>query len=171
MAALLTGVAIALPWGTWRMWWGGQCPPGRFLVVLVPILALGVAARVAEDGDVARGLLRWRAVLLAAGLGLALFMVARPGELMLLNRADRPTRVWAARSGDVPLERYLPSLVAPDAPEWKVAALWLAALAVVIGLDRWSRRNERPDRLFGGLALPVAMAVLIGLLVDSWARP
>ncbi|HEY6555259.1 MAG TPA: hypothetical protein VI669_18015, partial [Vicinamibacteria bacterium] len=90
---LLVIAAVLAPALTWRMWWGGQCPPGRFLVPLVPALALAVGL---VAGGPRRGLARWRFTLAAMGLGLALFMAADPGELLLLNRANRPTRVWAA---------------------------------------------------------------------------
>ena len=37
---------------SWRMWWGGQCPPARFLVPMLPFLAVaaGAAARARADG-------------------------------------------------------------------------------------------------------------------------
>jgi hypothetical protein len=167
----LVGAAVLLPLGTWRMWWGGQCPPGRFLVPLVPLLALAAAARLAEDGARLRGLSRWWAVLVGLGLGLALFMIARPAELMLLNRGDRPTRVWASLSGEVPIERYLPSMVADSGDELRVAILWLAALALLLGLDRWAPQHERVDAAFRSLGMPLVLAGLVGILVDAWARP
>ncbi|HEX6739441.1 MAG TPA: hypothetical protein VF310_14280 [Vicinamibacteria bacterium] len=148
-AAVAAGVL--LPLGTWRMWWGGQCPPARFLVPLVPFLALALAARLAEDGAHPRGVRRAWGPLMALGAALALFMVARPGELMLLNRGDRPTRVWAALSGVVPVERYLPSLVSASPEDWRTAALWLAALVVLLGWDRLGRRR-------GGGRLGVTLA-------------
>src|SRR5437867_440219 len=117
---LRAGLAVLAPLLTWRMWWGGQCPPGRFLVPLVPVLASALALRAA---DPARGLARWRGPLLALGLALAGFMAADPGTLMLLNRGSRPTRVWDALSGETPIGRYLPSLTLPDPAEWRVALL------------------------------------------------
>ncbi len=73
---LITGLGVLAPLLTWRMWWGGQCPPGRLLVPLVPVLASALALRAAQP---ARGLVRWRGPLLALGLGLAGFMAADPG--------------------------------------------------------------------------------------------
>jgi hypothetical protein len=97
-------------------------------------------------------------------------MTVRPAELMLLNRGDRPTRVWAALSADAPVERYLPSLVAGGGEELRVALLWAAALASLVGLDRLALRREAVDRLFRGLGLPVGLLLGIGVLVDDWAR-
>lgn len=163
----LVGVAVLAPVLTWRMWWGGQCPPARFLVPVVPLLCAALAVRAAAP---IRGLLRWRWGLLALGTGLALFMAARPGELMLLNRGDRPTRVWEALSGDASVGRYLPSLVQPDPVEMRVALVWLAAVAVLLVIDRLARTNDRIDAWFRGLGLPVLLLASIGALVDSWAR-
>src|SRR5207244_3872396 len=44
---VLLGVAVLAPLAGWRMWWGGQCPPARFLVPLVPTLAVALAVRTA----------------------------------------------------------------------------------------------------------------------------
>jgi len=168
LAVVVVVTGVLLPILTWRMWWGGQCPPGRFLVPLVPFLALAVAAR--GDGAV-RGLDRWRWTLLGMGLALALFMAAQPANLLMLNRGGRGTRVWAALSGDVPVGRYLPSLVVGDSAELRVAAVWGAAIALLLSLDRAARRSARVDGWFRGLGLPLVLALAVGLLIDRWARP
>lgn len=165
---VLVGAAVLLPVLPWRMWWGGLCPPARFLVPLVPLLAL--AAAHAARGPV-RGLLRWRIALLAAGFGLLDFAAADPGLRLLLSRANRSSRLWAALSGEGDLARYLPSLARPDAAEVKVAALWVIALVALLGLDQLARRRDGVDRWFRGLGLPVVLFLLLGLAVDHWARP
>ena len=164
----LVGAAVLLPVLFWRMWWGGQCPPARFLVPLVPLLALAVAW--AAQGPV-RGLLRWRGALLAAGVGLIVFAVADPGRSFLLNRANRPSRLWAALSGEGSVGRYLPSLTRPEAADTRVALLWTFALVALLVLDQRARRSETVDRWFRGLGLPVALFLSLGLAVDHWARP
>jgi hypothetical protein len=163
------GVATLVPVLGWRMWWGGQCPPARFLVPLVPLLGLALAVRLAASG---RGLARWRSALLGLTAALALFSVARPESMLLLNRRDRPTRVWDALSPreGVQLGRYLPSLVYPRGEELRVAGVWLATLAVLLMLDAAARRSERADRLFGGLGMPLALLLAASLLTDLWAR-
>ena len=143
---ILTALAVLAPVLWWRMWWGGQSPPGRFLVPLLPVLAVAVGLRVAESP---RGLARGYLPLSAVGLALALFAAARPGELLLVNRGDRPTRLWAALSGEVPVERYLPSLVAGTPEDWRVALGWLAAVGVVLVLDRLAVRRDRPRKSEG----------------------
>jgi len=165
---LWVALSVLVPLLTWRMWWGGQCPPGRFLVPLVPFLALAAGACVADSS---RGLVRWRAPLAVMGLTLAVFMAARPGALLLLNRGDRPTRVWTALSGDVAVGRYLPSLVSADPTETRTAVVWLAFLAALLALHGAARKRERVDSLFGVLILPLALLIAGIALVDFWARP
>jgi len=165
--SLLVAAAVVAPVLPWRMWWGGQCPPARFLVPLVPVFALALAARVALSRT---GLARWRWPLALLGLAATIFMTIRPAALLLLNRGDRPTRLWAALSGERPIATYLPSLVSAVPDEWRVAMVWLAALALLLGLDVWARGDDRVDRLFRGLGLPIVLMLGIGIAVDTWAR-
>jgi len=97
-------------------------------------------------------------------------MTVRPAALLLLNRGDRPTRLWTALSGERPIAIYLPSLAANTPDEWRVATVWLAALAFLLGLDVWARRRPRIDYLFRGLGLPIVLMLGIGIAVDTWAR-
>jgi hypothetical protein len=162
--------AVLTPVLSWRMWWGGQCPPGRFLVPLLGVLGPLVALRAARDPGVTRGVLRWRAALVAAGYAIAAITIYDPGRLMLLNRRNRPTRLWTALSGEGDVGRYLPSLTHPDTAESRVAVLWLVALGLVLLLDAVSGSRGWADRAFRGIGLPVALFLLIGVGVDSWAR-
>jgi hypothetical protein len=164
---LLCGLAVLAPAAAWRMWWGGQCPPARFLVPAIPFLAMALAVRVSHAG---RGLARWRWPLAAIGLSLLLFAAWDPGALRLLNRGDRPTRLWSDLSGEGDLGRYLPSLVYADPEEIRVALLWGAALALLLALDRAALTRDRVDRLFRGPGLALALLLALGLLVDYWAR-
>jgi hypothetical protein len=165
---LLVAFAVLAPLLAWRMWWGGQCPPARLLVPLVPALAVALALRLAASE---RGLARWRAALLGVTAALALFAVARPESMLLLNRRDRPTRLLDALSPPgAQAARYLPSLVYPRAEEARVALLWLAALVLLLALDRAAQRADRVDAWFGGLALPLALLLAIGAATEAWAR-
>jgi hypothetical protein len=167
--AALGGVllAVIVPALSWRMWWGGQCPPGRFLVPALPILALLAGIGAAK----ARGLARWRGPLLACGFLLALYMAFDPGALLLLNRANRPTRVWSSLAGEgADLGRYLPSLTLPDPVEERVAVVWVIVLAGLMTLHVLALRRDRIDRLFRSALLPLLMAAAVGIGVDSWAR-
>jgi hypothetical protein len=133
------GLAVLAPALAWRMWWGGLCPPGRFLVPLVPFLCVALACAVAED----RGwLVRARWALLSSSWLLALFLVWRPEDRLLLNRADRPTRLWEYTLPE--LGRFLPSLVSTQPRDLVLAAVWLVVLAGVLLLG--ARGAAQPAR-------------------------
>ena len=165
-AYLAVALAVVAPLLAWRMWWGGMCPPARFLVPILPLMAIAVAHRVAASG---RGLARWRWPLVGVGLALGIYMIHNPVDRLLLNQRDRPTRVWTWLAGDVDLGHYLPSLVARDDVELRISMVWLAALVVLIGLDRLAQDRDRVDRVFRGMALPVLLLISVGVAVD-WAR-
>lgn len=166
-AALAAGLAVLLPALFWRMWWGGQCPPARFLVPLVPLLAAAAGLRF----EAGAGLARWFGPLVCAGHALVGFVVWRVSDLLLVNRGARPTRLWAALSGPVSVQRYLPSMVTAAPADWAVVAAWVVGLALLIGLDVAARHGSaRADRAFTPL-----LAALLGLalvtFVDLAAAP
>jgi len=126
-------LGVLLPALAWRMWWGGLCPPARFLVPLLPFMGVALACALAAGGWLVRA--RW--ALLAAGWLLALFLIWRPEDRLLLNRADQPTRLWEYTLPEV--GRWLPSLVSTQPRELVVAAAWCIALGAVLLLDARSR--------------------------------
>ncbi len=166
---LLVGAAVLAPVLPWRMWWGGQCPPARFLVPLVPLLAVLAALRVAAGGT---GLARWRTALAALGAAYVLFVGVQPERLLLVNRGSRPTRLWEALSASPgQAAHYLPSLIARQPDDWRVATVWLLALGALLALDLLASRRRRVDAWFSGLALPAIVLLLVSAGVDHWARP
>ncbi len=54
--------------------------------------------------------------------------------------------------------------------EVRVVVLWVVAFLVLFALDLRARRDDRVDRWFWGLGLPMALFVSLGLAVDHWAR-
>jgi hypothetical protein len=171
-------LAALLPVLAWRNWWGAS-PPARFTIPLLPTLAVALALRVAHAPR--RGLARWRAPLLVAGAGLALFTFHDPGEMRMVNNRNAPPAVFEALAGEVSLSRYLPfpsSRAGSVAPPWEppasevdVMGLWVAAIAGLLLLDAAAQRSERADRWFGGLALPLLLLLAVSIGVDWWARP
>jgi hypothetical protein len=151
------------------MWWGGLCPPARFLVPLTPILAVGLALRNSVNAS-PRGLARWRVALLALGVGLVLLAVVDPGRLLLLSRANISPRLWDALAGEASPAAYLPALTHPGPADWRIAAVWAAAVLALLVLDFLASSRDRIDRLFRGLGLPLLLLLAAGLAVDHWAR-
>jgi len=160
---LAIGLCVLAPVVSWRMWWGGQCPPARMLVPLLPLLAVALALRLASSPT---GLARWYRGLLLTGAAFAALAVAEPGARLLLNRGYRPTRLWAALSGPVAIGDYLPSLTHDSARDTRLALAWLAALVLLLGLDALARRRLRVDRAFSSLAAAVLGLLLLGAAVD-----
>lgn len=147
--AMTLGAAIMLPAILWRQWWGGMCPPARLLVPALPLLAcLAAVRRFGRPRCLARALMP----LVGIQAALVLFAVWRPEDRLLLNRTDRPSRLWAALGGDVPLGDWLPSVAGTNA--WTRPTLaWIALLGAVLVWDRWAIRT--PPGEDAGEAPPV----------------
>jgi hypothetical protein len=173
----LTALAVMVPVLAWKNWWGFS-PPGRFLLPLVPVLAVAAAVRIAIRPT--HGLARWRWPLVAAGFGLALLMSVEPREMRMVHTRDGPLRALDLLAGDASPSRYLPRLTSrmgTDRPPWRppvaevrVALVWAVALLLLFGLDHRARSRKRWDQAFRGLTLPVGLLLLVTLAVDHWAR-
>ena len=138
LVAVVVGTA-----GTWHMWRGGFNPPARFLVPIVPVLALGLAAALT------RGLTAPAALLAGWGLWLGAVGVAEP---RLLHRdRDGTAPVFRAVSGAEEWTRLLPGFVLEDAQRSRLAVVWGLALG---GRDRVARPRlgPRPGRRLPGTA-------------------
>jgi hypothetical protein len=159
----LVGLAVLAPLVSWRMWWGGQCPPARFLVPMLPFLVVALTLRLAGART---GLARWWPGLLLTGAALSAIAVAEPAARLLLNRGNRPTRLWAALSEGVPISDYLPTLTHASERDARLALVWLVALGVLLALDRLAQRRPRVDRAFSSLAAAVAVVLLLGAAID-----
>jgi hypothetical protein len=176
-ALTAVGLATLLPLIAWQTWWAGHCPPARFLVPLVPWLAVLAVARVAAS---CAGLVRWRWGLALGGLALGVFMSLHPHDHLMLNNPSEPTHVWEALAGSpepgvqpgttASLGRYLPRLISGAAADVRVAVVWGLALLLLLALDALAQRSERADRLFSGPGLALALLLVVGIAVDGWAR-
>jgi hypothetical protein len=175
-AFALLGLGVLLPVLGWRNWFGFS-PPARFTLPLVPLLGIAAALRVTAG----RGLVHWRWGLVAAGVALAAWMFADPRAMRMVGGRDGPPGAFASLPGDTSPARYLPYLSSragsvvppwePPASEARVAGVWVAALGLLLLLDRAARTRDRVDGWFRGLALPVLLFLAVSVAVDRWARP
>jgi hypothetical protein len=117
-AALFAGATL-LAGASFSMWWGGACPPARFLVPALPALALALAPALRARRDAAAAL---------GGIGLAIVALAADAPRALHNRADGESALLRVLAPAVDLDGALPSFVlgGPQAP---LLALSLAAAA------------------------------------------
>lgn len=163
---LLVAAGILAPLVPWRLWFGGYCPPARFLVPLLPVLVALTALRLGEGSF---GLARWRGGLVAAGALLAVVLLADPAQMLLLNVKEQAPFVWRALASEGWAARYLPAFTDRGPEAGRIHGAWVASVIVLIALDRLAARWSAADRLFRTPALPVAGLILIGLAIDHWA--
>jgi hypothetical protein len=164
----LLGLAVLAPLLSWRMWWGGQCPPARFLVPMLPFLAAALALRLAGSPT---GLARWWRGLFLVGAVLSVVAVADPAGRVLLNRGNRPTRLWAALSDGGSIGDYLPTLTHASERDARLAFVWLVAMLLLLALDRRARVRPRLDRAFSSFAAAVMAGLLLGVVIDLTVGP
>jgi hypothetical protein len=150
-ALVLAVVSVA---GAWPMWRGGFNPPARFLVPVVPALALAVAARLGGGWNAGAALLvAWSLWTGAIGTwDRALVHRDRDGTAPLLRAA----------SGAEEWTRLLPGYVLEDTgrDRARLTVVWMVALGVA-ALAARRRRTVTPAGLAGaslGLVLAAGMA-------------
>jgi hypothetical protein len=122
---VVTGIALtAFTAAAWPMWRGGFNPPARFLVPVLPLLALAVASA-----------LRAR---ITAGAALLIAFTIWAGclgavEPRLVHRdRDGTAPFWRAASGAEEWTRLLPGYVLADVDRNRLALAWAVALAAAV---------------------------------------
>jgi hypothetical protein len=148
-AVVLAGLSAGVG-ASFSMWWGGSCPPARFLVPALPALALLAVEAAARRPRVAAALV---------GLGVAVVALAADAPRALHNRADAESGLLRHVAPQLDLDGFLPSFVAATDAEagvrLGVVALALAILAAA--LAAWSGRR------------PAALVALAALAVTAFA--
>ena len=146
---------------TYPMWWGGYSAPGRFAVVVLPMLALPLAAWW-SDGPVGRRVIGGLTALSAA---ITVTLVAHDRGAFIYNDRDGHALLLDWLSPTVDLTLGTPSVHRDGAAAAAGdAAVWLLAGVVVVGAwtlltRRWPGRSLASTA--GVLAAPLAaMAAL-----------
>lgn len=119
-ALVLAGATLGVG-ASFSMWWGGACPPGRFVVPALPALALALAPAFRRRRDAAVGLL-------AAGLAVLLLAAHTPRALH--NRADGQSGLLLFLAPSLDLDGSLPSFVVGGGEAWLLALTGLTAVAL-----------------------------------------
>jgi hypothetical protein len=147
LAAGVVGTAAV-----WPMWRGGFNPPARFLVPVVPALAVAVAARVSG------GLTAGAAVLIGWGLWTGLTGAVDP-RLVHRDR-DGTAPLFRERSGAEEWTRLLPGYVLEESAgdRARLAAVWAVALGAAVFLSR-----RRPANAWGVAGVSLGLLGAAGL--------
>ena len=110
-------------------WFGGWAPPLRYIVFLMPVLALGAAA---VWDRVSRGAI---ALVAAWTTALVIHGVAYPYRLFHLSNGENPVGEWLSHAHQADFSRLFPSFIRMN------EAAWIGAAAIVMliafGVRRW----------------------------------
>jgi hypothetical protein len=150
----------------WMRWFGGWTPAPRFVVVLVPMLGVFLAAAFDRAGGRLRPALNTLCLAWSTAVALALALV----PLWRYDDADGRARLLAALETAIGLDlaRFLPSLVAPTAWTWVVLGAGAVAGVLVLRAGRPTSSGPRAET-GGPLLLPPATAVaLVGGVAVLW---
>ncbi len=145
-ALALTAFVYAMA-GSWHMWRGGFNPPARFLVPIVPVLAIAAAQR------------------LRLGLGAAAVLLCGWSLWTGLVGASDPPLVHRDRQGGAPLfrewsgalewTRLLPAYVLAESDRHRLALVWGALLAIAVFARA---KGATPRGLLAGSVMLLAAA-------------
>jgi hypothetical protein len=146
-------VSVMAVAGAWPMWRGGFNPPARFLVPIVPALALAVAARLR------RGWSAGAALLVAWGLWTGALGTWDRG---LVHRdRDGTAPLLRAASGAEEWTRLLPGYVLEESERdrLRLTLVWTAALAAAA----WAGRKRGPVTPAGMAVASLGLVAATGL--------
>ena len=161
LATIVASYLVAV--ATYPMWWGGSSAPGRFAVIVLPVLALATADWWAAAPS-ARGAI---VALLAVSAGLSLALVA----------VDRGAFIYNGRDGyDLLLDWLSPTVNLPVAAPsvhrdgvvttLEDGAAWLAVALAVAAVVAWLMR-VRPGRAGTRMAATLAVPAVVMLAATT----
>jgi hypothetical protein len=117
-AALIAGLFLVLS-GAFRFWWGGACPPARYVLPAVPALGVLLAPALGGRPGLAAAL---------GGLGLGIVGLAAEAPRIVHNRADGESLLLRFLSPSFDLNALLPSFFDEGFAPVALAAACAAAL-------------------------------------------
>jgi hypothetical protein len=144
-AALMAGLFLALS-GAFRFWWGGACPPARYVLPAVPALGVLLAPALEKRPGLAAAL---------GGIGVGIVGLAAEAPRIVHNRADGESLLLRFLSPSFDLNALLPSFFDEGLPPVVLAATCAAALAAAW---RW--------RWVGALAGAAALVLAASAVSD-----
>ncbi len=153
------------------MWWGGYSAPSRFVVAVLPLLAVPLAAWWAQ-GPVGRGII---GILTLVSAAITLTLVGHDRGSLIYNGRDGHSLLLDWLSPTVDLTLGVPSVhrdgaatAAADLAIWAVAALVVAGAWVL--LSRW-RPRAAVTAVAGVVAAPLVAMLALPVVWAGRDRP
>jgi hypothetical protein len=160
-------VSYAVSSSRYYMWWGGASAPARFLVPVLPLLALPIAAVLVNARSRIAHATALNAIsvsLIVAGIGLV-----SAKEALLFSPPHGVARIVEAIQGSAPLAVSLPTFTEQDwmgplARTWP----WLTAAIAAFAAAAMAARSRKFSTFWVAIAEVVTFIVVSGLLVTSF---
>ena len=171
-SVLLAAVALHVGNSTrLYMWWAGSSAPARFLVPILPCLAIPIAVAAARWRSPAARAVLWTT--LTVSIVIAIGGVFDPQRLLLYSDPRGKGRIVELLQGPAPLTSLLPTFAQEDwrTPLWTLLP-WLAAAAIALAA-LWAIQRRGGDPLTagtGGALMFVAAASLLAVRVSADER-
>ncbi len=169
---LVSSVAYAVTVATYAMWWGGWSAPARFLVPVLPLLAVPAAMWWAERevrarGDGKAGARLAGGVLLALSLMLTATVTLAERGSLVFNSRDGVARLFEYLSPVADLNRALPSFFRGNLRgSFLDAVLWTVVAALAAAVLSWTAARFRLRPWAGrpvASILVAATALMVGM--------
>jgi hypothetical protein len=171
-ASALSALAYLTATGTYWMWWAGvPAPPARFLMAVLPVLALPLACGWQRMGAPAR-MLALSALVWSAVVSIAVITVGRGDLAWSVRDGQAPWLEWLGPVVDLPrgwpsfFWRLTPADVRTEWPFAVHTAVWLGAIAATAAVALAVARRARTG---AGQAAAAATGVLVALMTSVQA--
>ena len=156
VAALL--LVVTLTAGSWPMWRGGFNPPARFLVPVLPALALCLAAALRTGAGAGAALL--------IGWGLWTGLAGAWDPRLVHRDRDGTAPFFRVSAGAEEWTRLLPAYVLPEEEADRHRLAWVWAIALGLAAAPWRRRWPTPVGMGAATAGLLAAAVVASKVSD-----
>jgi hypothetical protein len=148
------------------MWWGGTSAPARFLVPVLPLLALPIATALMNTSSQITRATTWVAISLSvivAGIGLT------TSEGLLFSPPHGVAKIVEAIQGSAPLAASLPTFTEQDwAGPLARAWPWLVALLAALSAAAVAARTRKCSTFWVAIVEAVTLVIAGGLFVRSF---
>ena len=160
LAAIAMTAAVILTAGAWPMWRGGFNPPARFLVPVVPALALAVGARLRAGLGAAAALL--------VGWSLWTGAVGTWDRALVHRDRDGTAPLWRVASGAEEWTRLLPGYVLDESQHDRARLTWVWAAALLAAALAGRAKDSRVTAAgLAGASLALVVAAGIASRLSS----